>query len=152
MPHGPVVMFTFPTVQGCCRGWVSFVTTCPEEVHPTCHATWRLMRSVSAWAAMATNREVALMFEIPDNTVRRYDKIVLKTDTPPPMLDGLTKLLIDEKAVRKGHGYVTVILNGNSGDSSTIAIKGGCNERWPTGARWHKRAAWLHFRGWHGAL
>jgi len=116
MPHGPVVMLTFPTVQGFCQGCLSFLTTCPEEVHPSCHATWRLMRSVSAWAAMATNREVALMFEISDNTVRRYDKIVLKADTPPPMLDGLTKLLIDEKAVRKGHGYVTVILNGENGE------------------------------------
>jgi hypothetical protein len=79
MPHGPVVMLTFPTVQGFCQGCLSFLTTCPEEVHPSCHATWRLMRSVSAWAAMATNREVALMFEISDNTVRRYDKIVLDT-------------------------------------------------------------------------
>ena len=64
---------------------------------------------------MATNREVALMFEISDQTVRRYDKIVLKADTPP-MLDGLTKLLIDQKAVRKGRGYVTVILNGENGE------------------------------------
>lgn len=116
MPHGPVVILTFPTVQGHCRKCLSFVTTCPEEVHPSCQATWRLMRLVSAWAAMATNSEVALMFEISDSTVRRYDKLVLKTDTPPPMLDGLTKLLIDEKSVRKGHGYVTVILNGENGE------------------------------------
>lgn len=116
MPHGPIVMLTFPTVQGLCRKCLSFVTTCPEEVHPACHATWRLMRLVSAWAAMATNREVALMFEISDSTVRRYDKIVLQTDTPPPILDGLNKLLIDEKSVRKGHGYVTVILNGETGE------------------------------------
>jgi transposase len=71
---------------------------------------------VSAWAAMATNAEVALMFEISDSTVRRYDKIVLETDTPPPMVDGLRMLLIDEKSVRKGHGYVTVILNGETGE------------------------------------
>lgn len=116
MPHGPIVMLTFPTVQGHCRKCLSFVTTCPEEVHPTCHATWRLMRLVSAWAAVATNIEVARMFEISDNTVRRYDKIVLSTDTPPPLLDGLAKLLIDEKSVRKGHGYVTVILNGETGE------------------------------------
>jgi hypothetical protein len=63
-----------------------FVTSCPEEVHTTCHATWRLMRLVSAWASLASNSEVAVMFEISDGTVRRYDKIVLESDTPPPLL------------------------------------------------------------------
>jgi len=116
MPHGAIVMLTFPTVQGLCRKCDRFVTTCPEEVHPTCHATWRLMRQVSSWASLATNSEVAVMFEISDGTVRRYDKIVLESDTPPPLLDGITKLLIDEKSVRKGHGYVTVVLNGDTGE------------------------------------
>jgi transposase len=121
MPHGPIVYLTFPTVQGRCRSCLGFVTTCPEEVHPRAHATWRLMRAVSAWANVATNSQVATMFEISDSTVRRYDKIVLNEDTPPPLLDGLTKLLIDEKAVRKGHGYVTVILNGETGELLHLA-------------------------------
>jgi transposase len=116
MPHGAITMLTFPTVQGLCRKCDRFVTTCPQEVHPTCHATWRLMRLVSAWASLATNSEVAVMFEISDGTVRRYDKIVLESDTPPPLLDGIIKLLIDEKSVRKGHGYVTVVLNGDTGE------------------------------------
>jgi transposase len=93
-----------------------YVTTCPQEVHPDCHATWRLMRLFSSWASVATNSEVAAMFEISDATVRRYDKIVLKADTPPPCFDGLRKLLIDEKSVRKGHCYVTIILNGETGE------------------------------------
>ncbi len=116
MPHGPVVMLTFPTVQGLCRKCDRYVTTCPKEVHPTCHATWRLMRLVSGWATLATNVQVGVMFEICDGTVRRYDKIVLESDTPPPLLDGIEKLLIDEKSVRKGQGYVTVILNGETGE------------------------------------
>ncbi|MGD9420254.1 MAG: ISL3 family transposase [Verrucomicrobiota bacterium JB025] len=116
MPHGSIVYLVFPTVQGLCQSCNRYVTTCPKEVHPDCHATWRLMRLVSSWAALATNSEVAAMFEISDGTVRRYDKIVLKEDTPPPCLDGLTKLLIDEKSVRKGHCYVTIILNGETGE------------------------------------
>jgi len=56
------------------------------------------------------------MFEIGDATVRRYDKIVLKADTPPPCFDGLGKLLIDEKSVCRGHCCVTVILRGGSGE------------------------------------
>jgi len=116
MPHGSIVYLTFPTVQGRCRSCDRYVTTCPQEVHPTCHATWRLMKSVSTWASIATNAEVAAMFEIGDATVRRYDKIVLTEDTPPPCLDGIKKLLIDEKSVRKGHCYVTIILNGDTGE------------------------------------
>lgn len=116
MPNGPIVMLVFPTVQDRCRSCEAFVTTCPKEVHPRARATWRLLRMVSAWAAVATNSQVALMFEISDSTVRRYDKIVLSEDTAPPLLDGLAKLLIDEKAVRKRHGYVTVILNGETGE------------------------------------
>jgi transposase len=116
MPHGPITILTFPTVQGHCRTCDRYVTSCPQEVHPSCQATWRLMRQVSAWASIAANSEVAAMFEISDSTVRRYDKIVLEQDTPPPCLDGLRKLLIDEKSVRKGHSYVTIILNGDTGE------------------------------------
>ena len=116
MPHGSIVYLTFPTVQGLCKTCDRYVTTCPREVHPNCHATWRLMRLVSSWACLATNTEVSGMFEISDATVRRYDKIVLEEDTPPPCLDGLRKLLIDEKSIRKGHCYVTIILNGETGE------------------------------------
>jgi len=116
MPHGSIVYVTFPTVQGACGKCDRYVTTCPREVHPDCQATWRLMKLVSAWAGMATNSEVAAMFEIGDATVRRYDRIVLEENTPPPLLDGLRKVLIDEKAVRKGHCYVTIVLNGETGE------------------------------------
>lgn len=56
------------------------------------------MRLVSSLVSVATNSEVATIFEISDGTVRRYDKIVLKTDTPPPCFDGIKKLPIDEKS------------------------------------------------------
>lgn len=56
------------------------------------------------------------MFEISDATVRRYDQIVLARDTPPPCFDGISKLLIDEKSISKGHSYVTIILNGETGE------------------------------------
>jgi len=49
-------------------------------------------------------------------TALRYDKAVLKADLPPPNLDGITGLLIDEKQVRRGHGYVTCVLNATSGE------------------------------------
>ena len=113
---GLVVMITFPVVQGLCRECRHFVTTRPREVHQTKGATWRFMRRISAWTIHAPATAVAEMFEISDATVRRYDQAVLKEDLPAPNLDGLRVLLIDEKAVRKGHNYVTFVLNGDTGE------------------------------------
>ena len=116
MAHGPITYLSFPTVQGCCPHCLHYVTTCPAEVYPSTQATWRFMRLVSSLASVAANTDVAAFFEISDSTVRRYDKIVLSMDTPPPCLDGIRTLLIDEKSVRKKHNYVTVILNGDTGE------------------------------------
>ena len=76
MPHGSMVMvyLIFPTVQGFCRSCDRYVTTCTQEVHPDCHAAWRLMRLVSSWVSVATNSEVAAMFEISGSSLRRNDK------------------------------------------------------------------------------
>jgi transposase len=74
------------------------------------------MRMISAWAAHAPATQIAAIYEISDSTVRLYDKEVLKTDLPPPNLDHLRTLLVDEKAVRRGHNYVTIVLNGDTGE------------------------------------
>ena len=116
MAHGPITYLSFPTVQGVCPHCLCYVTTCPAEVHPSAQATWRFMRLVSSLASVAANTDVAALLDISDSTVRRYDKIVLSMDTPPPCLDGIRTLLIDEKSVRKKHNYVTVILNGDTGE------------------------------------
>jgi hypothetical protein len=49
-------------------------------------------------ASVAVNSEAADMFEISDGTVRCYDRIVLKSDSPPPCFDGRLKLLFDDEA------------------------------------------------------
>ncbi len=46
---------------------------------------------------------------------------VLKEDLPPPDLDYLRTLLVDEKAVRRGHNYVTIVLNGDTGEPLYMA-------------------------------
>lgn len=111
-----VVWVTLPAVQGRCPKCGELSTPRPPEVHPTRNATWRLMRAVATWASICPASAVAAMFEISEATVRRYEKDVLEADLPEPDFDNLEILLIDEKSVRKGHGYVTVVLNGRTGE------------------------------------
>lgn len=110
------VWVTLPAVQGRCPQCRMLITPRPPEVHPTRDATWRLMRAVAAWAAFCPASSVAAMFAISEATVRRYEMDVLNADLPEPDLDNLEILLVDEKSVRKGHGYVTVVLNGLTGE------------------------------------
>lgn len=110
------VWVTFPVLQGRCATCDTFVTTRPTEVHPSRKATWRWMRCVSSWAAVCPVSAVAERFAISESTVRRYDQQVLEHDLPEPCFDGLEALLVDEKAVRRGHGYVTVVINARSGE------------------------------------
>ena len=79
------------------------------------------MRMIRAWAAHAPATQIAAIYEISDSTVRHYDKEVLKADLPPPDLDHLRTLLVDEKAVRRDHNYVTIVLNGDTGEFLYIA-------------------------------
>ena len=51
-----------------------------------------------------------------EGTVRHYERDVLEADLPEPDFNALEILLVDEKSVRKGHGYVTVMLNGRTGE------------------------------------
>lgn len=111
-----MVWVTYPVVQGKCAGCDSFVTTRPVEVHPSRKATWRWMRCVSSWAAACPLSAVAERFAISESTVRRYDQEILMHDLPQPCMDGIEALLVDEKAVRRGHGYVTVVINARTGE------------------------------------
>lgn len=113
---GIVVAIKFPTVQGHCKHCKVYVTTRPKEMHPTKKATWRLMRHISSWARHCPATHIATMFEISDNTVRTYDKEVLRHELPPTDLDNLRAILIDEKSVRKGHNYLTIVLNADTGE------------------------------------
>jgi transposase len=74
------------------------------------------MRRVSEMAKYAPVTAVAKMMSLGESTVRRYDMAVLKEDLPEPSLDDLRVIIIDEKSIRRGHGYVTLVLNGETGE------------------------------------
>ena len=81
-------------------------------------------------ARHASGAAVAKMMSIGEATVRRYDKAVLEKDLPEPSFDNLRILLIDEKAVRKGHGYVTFVTNGESGELLHMAERARRRRAW----------------------
>ena len=76
---------------------------------------------ISSWARVCPATQIAQMYEMSDNTVRSYDKEVLKAKLPPPNYDQIRALLIDEKAVRKGHNYVTIVLDADTGEMLYMA-------------------------------
>jgi transposase len=118
---GEISYITYPAEHGRCSKCAAYTTIRPEEIHPTCRATWRLMRLSSQLARYMPTQAVARQLKISTSTVRRYDQRILEHDLPEPILDGLRVLLIDEKAVRKNHGYVTVVLNGETGELLHLA-------------------------------
>lgn len=111
-----VIYIIYPRVQARCPCCQHFVTTRPKEIHPTRDATWRLMRAVSSWVSIAPASAVGVMFEISDSTVRRYDHEVLKDTLPETDMNEIRSLLIDEKHLGRRHGFVTIVLNGDSGE------------------------------------
>ena len=113
---GPVVLVRYPCTQGRCSSCGSYKTVRPAEIHPTRKATWRLMRFVSRLSRFVPFDAMSALIEVPAATAWRYDQAVLAAELPEPNLDGLEALLIDEKAVRKGHGYVTLVLDAQSGE------------------------------------
>lgn len=113
---GPVVYIKYPSIQGRCSSCDCYKTVRPAEIHPTKKATWRLMRYVSLLARYVPMSEMRTLLEVPQSTAYRYDRAVLEADLPEPDLDGIEAILVDEKQVRRGHGYVTLVLNANTGE------------------------------------
>ena len=114
---GPVAIVKYPITQGKCSSCGCYHSFRPEEIHPTRKATWRLMRYVSLLARYVPFAAMPpMLVEVPAATAYRYDRDVLEADLPPPDFDNIRALLVDEKAVHKGHGCVTSVLNADTGE------------------------------------
>jgi transposase len=113
---GPIVYVNYPAVQGCCSRCGHYRTVRPAEIHHSRKATWRLMRLVSQLARFVPFDAMAGLVGVPGATAWRYDMDVLEADLPEPCLDGIEAILVDEKSVRRGHNYVTLVLNAETGE------------------------------------
>lgn len=115
------VLLVYEALQGYCSACGSWCTIRPPGIEPHARATRRLMEFVSRLARHLPLSHVREVVPVDDATAFRWDQAILGRNLPPPNLDGLRILLIDEKAVRSHHGYVTLVMNGETGELLHLA-------------------------------
>ena len=82
-----------------------------ELFHPYLRVTVRLARYVYQLCRVMTVSEVARHLKLDWKTVKAIDKHYLERDYGDPTYEGLRTLAVDEIAVRKGHRYLTVVVD-----------------------------------------
>jgi len=109
------VQVNIETQQGKCRcGY--FKTFLPDEVGEKATATKRLKYFASELCRFMTAKEVSNILPFSDDTIRRWDKEVLEQQYGKVDLSNVKVLLIDEKSIGKGHNYVTLVLDEETGE------------------------------------
>jgi transposase len=83
--------------------------------HPYLRVTLRLAHYVYQLCRVMTVSEVAQHLGLDWKTVKNIDKFYLERDFGQPDLNGLRILAVDEISIRKGHSYLTVVLDYLSG-------------------------------------
>jgi transposase len=83
--------------------------------HPYLRVTRRMAHYVYQLCRMLTVSDVARHLGLNWKTVKDIDKYYLERDYGQPDLNGLRILAVDEISIRKGHRYLTVVLDYLSG-------------------------------------
>ena len=112
----PLVLIRYPAIQGWCRSCERYATVRPPGIGERQQATDRLMEFASHLCRFMPVTHVADALAVTDKAVREWDKRVLRRTIGEPNLDDLEALLIDEKSIGRNQPYVTVVLNGVSGE------------------------------------
>ena len=82
---------------------------------PYQRVTRRLARAIHDLCKKMTVTDVAKHFDLDWRTVKKIDRAFLERDYGQPDYDGLRVLAVDEIAVRKGHEYMTVVIDYETG-------------------------------------
>ena len=77
---------------------------------PRARQTRRFRDSVFRVAQQLSLKHSAELMEISEDTVRDLDLAECRARFATPNLEGVRALAVDEKAIRKGHEYMTVVL------------------------------------------
>jgi transposase len=86
-----------------------------ELFHPYLRVTARMACYIYELCQYMTVSEVARHLNLDWKTVKDIDKYYLERDFGQPDLNGLSILAVDEISIRKGHRYLTVVLDYRSG-------------------------------------
>jgi len=86
-----------------------------DFVKPYRRFTARFERAVAELCRVLPIRQVAEHYGLSWDTVREIDRRRLVAEVGTPCYDGLRLLAVDEVAVRKGHRYLTIVLDLESG-------------------------------------
>lgn len=84
-------------------------------VEPHWRFTKRFEKAVADLCRVLPIKHVAAYFDLAWHTVKEIDQRRLQAEVGTPCYQGLRRLAIDEIAVRKGHNYMTIILDLESG-------------------------------------
>jgi transposase len=82
-----------------------------ELFHPYLRVTRRLARYIYQLCRVMTVTDVARHLDLDWKTVKDIDKYYLEREYGQPDLNGLRVLAVDEISIRKGHRYLTVVLD-----------------------------------------
>ncbi len=115
------VVLTYEAIQGKCGQCGKFTTFHPEGIDPHAKATWRHMVWTSQLCRFMPLSRVEQFATVSTSTAYRWDKKVLQEELPEPDLDDLKVLMVDEKAIWKHYGFVTIVLNGETGELLHLA-------------------------------
>lgn len=86
-----------------------------EVLHPYFRVTKRLALYIHCLCRVMTVKEVAEHLDLNWKTIKNIDKFFLEAQYGSPRFDGLRLLAVDEISIRKGHRYLTVILDYETG-------------------------------------
>ena len=116
-----VVIISYEAIQCYCSPCRAYYTFTPEGIDMNAKATNRLMHYVCKLSRFMSVDKVKEFVPISASTARRWDKQILITTLGEPNLDNIRILLIDEKSIGKHHHYITVVMNGDTGEVLHIA-------------------------------
>jgi transposase len=116
-----ITEIVYESWQGRCSNCKSYFTINPDGIDENAKATTILMHYVCKLCRFLSTDKIFNFIPISTSTARRWDKKILSKYLPEPNLDCLRILLVDEKSIGSHHHYLTVVLNGESGEVLHIA-------------------------------
>ena len=107
-----------------CRACDAVVVEEVEPVEPWQRITRRLARCVHELCKLMTLADVARYLGLDWKTVKNIDKRSLQEQYGQTDYEGLRILAVDEIAVRKGHKYMTVVIDYETGRVVCLPVRG----------------------------